>query len=398
MKHTLKLSHLSKTVLTIVLYLFSGFGTAVWAEDLIIKPRTYKALQEAKQDLNELEIFINKYEKEKPAVVLALQMKAHVYMQQGEFAQATREYKRALALDSLHQNTKNRLHLDIARSYVFQDQYKEALPHLEPALEVPEVQSRIDAMLLLGRTHVALNNYAAAEAWLEKGITASENPEEGWYQLLLLSYHQQNKHSKMAKMMPTILDRFPQKATYWQQWAGALMHLDRFSEASAVLEIAYLQGVLRDESNILQIVAVMRQSGIPSRAAELLEDALTKQFLPAKAEHWDMVADAWMQAREPAGARAALKKAIAISNEPRFHRKLVLIAIEQEDWRACITHLTPLRTQTSGVERAELQLELGFCAYYAGNTALAQEAFLKAHQNETTRRAASDWLSLLREP
>lgn len=372
-----------------------AFVASAASDDLVIKPRTYKALEEAKEDLGRLQKFVEKHASESHAVVLALQMQAHLYMQKGDYPNATTAYRRALGQDSLASDIKNRLHLDLARSLVVQERYADALPHLTTALDVPEIQSKVDAMLLLGRSHIALQNYAKAQVWLEKGIASSATPEEGWYELLLLSYHQQDKYQEMVKLLPKVVRRFPAKDNYWQQWAGALMHLDRFTEASAVLEMAYLQGTLVQESHILQLAALMRQSGIPARAAELLEGALQKQQIASDVKNWELVADTWQQAREALKAQKALQKAITIGGDTRLRRKLVRFAIEDEDWKSCTNFSEPLRRRTTGAERAEVSLELGYCAYYAGNMQLAQDAFQEARQNESTRKAAVEWLGLL---
>ena len=320
-----------------------AFVASAASDDLVIKPRTYKALEEAKEDLGKLRKFMEKHAAESHAVVLALQMQAHLHMRDGDYPGAAKAYQRALEQDSLGSDIKARLHLDLARSLVVQERHAEALPHLKRALDVPEVQSKADAMLLLGRCHIALMDYPEAQVWLEKGIASSATPEEGWYQLLLLSYHQQDKYQEMVKVLPRIVRRFPAQANYWQQWAGALMHLDRFTEASAVLEMAYLQGTVAKESDILQLAALMRQSGIPARAAEVLEGALRERQIASDAKNWELVADAWQQAREARKAQTALQKAIASGGDVRLRRKQVRFAIEDEDWKSCTSFSDPLR-------------------------------------------------------
>jgi len=373
------------------------FNSVASAQELVIKPRTYKALQDASEDLDRLEKFVEKHAEEQSAVILALQMKAHLYMQKGEFAKATREYQRALAQDSLATDIKNRLHLDIARSYMVQELYTEALSHLKPALDVPEVESRIDAMLLLGRAYHFLQNFSEAQVWLEKGIAAHPSTEEGWYQLLLYSYHQQGKYQKMERILPKIVFRYPNQENYWQQWAGALMHLEQFAEASAVLEMAYHQGVLVQESHILQLAAVIRQSGIPAHAATLLENAMAKKQISSKVEHWELIADTWQQAGETGRAKTTLIKALTLKNAPQIRRKLVQNSIDSEDWKTCISQLEKLQQSTHENEKPEIYMQLGYCAYYDNSLQLAVEAFENARQSDATRKAASDWLSLLQK-
>jgi len=378
----------------LVMYIFNSVASA---QELVIKPRTYKALQDASEDLDRLEKFVEKHAEEQSAVILALQMKAHLYMQKGEFAKATREYQRALAQDSLATDIKNRLHLDIARSYMVQELYTEALSHLKPALDVPEVESRIDAMLLLGRAYHFLQNFSEAQVWLEKGIAAHPSTEEGWYQLLLYSYHQQGKYQKMERILPKIVFRYPNQENYWQQWAGALMHLEQFAEASAVLEMAYHQGVLVQESHILQLAAVIRQSGIPAHAATLLENAMAKKQISSKVEHWELIADTWQQAGETGRAKTTLIKALTLKNAPQIRRKLVQNSIDSEDWKTCISQLEKLQQSTHENEKPEIYMQLGYCAYYDNSLQLAVEAFENARQSDATRKAASDWLSLLQK-
>ncbi len=70
-----------------------------------------------------------------------------------------------------------------------------------------------------------------------------------------------------------------------------------------MLELAYLNGLLSSEADLLNLAQLYAERDAPYKAAQLLEKELQKGRLKANRKTWEQTANAWQLARETGAYR-----------------------------------------------------------------------------------------------
>jgi len=145
----------------------------------------------------------------------------------------------------------------------------------------------------------------------------------------------------------------------------------------------------------LQLAQLYLSSGIPYKAAHLLEQQIETGKIRNTAQQREMLAHAWSNARERQQAINALEYAMKDDAKPELRLRLAQWYVEAENWRAVTKVLAPLRSQENNQTNAQARLLLGIAHFELGKTELAREAFRRAQQFPKTSQPAQQWLDFI---
>lgn len=113
------------------------------------------------------------------------------YMKQGQFDKAIDFYKQALECDSENLET----HLSIAKTYTYNNQHKEAIPHLEKFVNAKS--DDIENITLLGECYKKSGNYSKAEQCFKDALLIEPHYDYAKRNLL------DNQNLRLACINPT---------------------------------------------------------------------------------------------------------------------------------------------------------------------------------------------------
>ena len=102
------------------------------------------------------------------------------------------------------------------------------------------------------------------------------------------------------------------------QLASVYNELGDAKRALATLELAYAQDFLIRSNEIISLVSLYLDQGIPFKAAEILEKELKTGRVDATLNHYKMLASAWLQAQERDRAMEPLAKAAHLDETGKF--------------------------------------------------------------------------------
>jgi len=369
-----------------------------------IRPETYQRLQTVEKLLDR-----QKYgEAEKwlgqmlPAVegiayeeAVVLRLWAAVHLEQGQYAKAADRLAQCLQTDGLPEEQQRRVVYDLGQLYVTTGQYDKAVARLEAWLAEAE-DPPAKAYLMLGRAHAELGDLRPAAEAVANAIDRADEPKENWYRFLLGLYFELDDLPACTDVLERMVRHFPQKEDYWLQLAGVHQRQGRNEEALAVRELAYRQGLLDSQRQILDLVALYRYLGAPHEAARLLEKEIAAGRIADTAEHWKRLANAWRQAQENAKEAAALAEAAERSGDPKLWLRLARAHREAGDWQEVVAAAD--RALAAGLDapgRAHLLRGTAFVEMDAIDA--AREAFGKSRKDPESEEAAGRWLEYLDE-
>ncbi|HEX7026634.1 MAG TPA: hypothetical protein VF268_05290 [Gammaproteobacteria bacterium] len=332
------------------------------------------------------------------AKMLELKTVAHMGLEQYRRAAETAE--QALKLDALESASRNQLHQRLFYLYFLLEDYAGAIEHIEVwfGLEQhPDIQSHFTAAqiyALTGRMDKALSFALKGMDLLRS--SPERKPRENWYQLLVSIYFKNRNYPDAAGILEEALSLWPHRKEYYLQLSAVYRELNRELESLAVLSIAYQNQLLPRETDLDGLLQLYRYFDYPFKGASIFNHALEGDNVKPDEQHWRVLADAWLQARERSRAESALQQAAKLSDNGKYWLRLCQIAFQEERWT------DSQRYCRAAIKRGGLENEEGTAwyldalgSYYQNRVSEAKDNFKRCMDWPDTQSDCEQWHSHL---
>jgi len=216
---------------------------------------------------------------------------------------------------------------------------------------------------------------------------------DAWLQVYYRILFDSRKYAEAETLLYELLQRNPQSQQHWRLLASHFLQLEQSNDALAAIMVSYWGGLVRDVEDLRRILSLYGFVDVPEKAAQLLEQWLAENKIPANAEALKQLGNFWLLARERDKAKSALQQAASTSPDGRTYQMLAGIYFEDEDWVAA--HTAYQRALRAGGLEEPLRVSLlaGIAAYRAG---LKDEARAALRNAATSSRFKSQAESLLK--
>ena len=391
-------------LLTLWVGSFSVCATAAAGQSL--SPSTYQQLTEVHGLIDQqaydaaalaLQRLLKDVQQGSYAQAVVLQTLGYVEVSREAYPAAIRALEKSLALQQLPDNTQQRLRYDLAQLYVEEKRTDKAVSILETWFKQAD-KPPAEAYVLLGHAYAQQQQYRKAIPPLAKAIKLADQPRADWYEALLAMYYELQSYADCVPLLENMIRLFPQRHRYWQQLAGVHLALKDYDAALTALELAYRDGALKKEPQLIQLVQLYLYNGIPYKAARLLEEQIRRGTISNNARHRELLARAWSSAKQRMEAIQALEKAISAESTPELRLRLAQWYFEEERWQAAAAILEPLVRQGSTGASDQAWLLLGIARFEQHDRKAARQAFLNAAKSADTGTSAQQWLEFIGGP
>ncbi len=333
--------------------------------------------------------------KDNPAArALLLRNLATLYGLQKHYAHAAETLEQSLAARALPAEESIRAMLEMGQYWIAAENYPKAAEALSAWIEQASAPAP-EYFLLLADIRGRLGQYPEAAALVEKAIARAPQPKPEWYRLQVGLYHAAHDHEGCARALAALIERSPDNALYWNQLTGVYQEAGKEAEALAVRQLMYKRGMLKTSAEIVQLAQVLRYRGLHGRAAELLQGEIDRGGIASDARNFDLLADAWTEARDLRKAAAALEKAAAVADSGDNQYRLGQIYSELRDWPKARRALSRALALGSLKNPGGAQLLLGMAYYRLDEKGEARSAFVRAQASPALRATADQWLKHL---
>jgi tetratricopeptide (TPR) repeat protein len=353
-----------------------------------IDQQAYEAARRGLQGLLR-DVQLHPYEK-----AVALQTLGYVEVSREDYPAAIRAFAQSLALKQLPDDTQQRLRYDLAQLHMAEDQAAKATQLLEAWFQGAS-DPPAEAYALLGHAYARQQRYRQAIPPLARAIELAGKAPADWYEALLAMHYELHAYRDCVPLLRDMIRLFPERRRYWQQLAGVHLALKEFDAALTALELAYRDSALRSEQEVIQLVQLYLYTGIPYKAARLLEQQMRAGKIDNNASHRELLARAWSDARQRLRAIEALEKATTPDSKPELRLRLAQWYMEDERWQAATSALAPLVRDTDYDSTGQAWLLLGIARFEQNDPVAAREAFLNAAQSSDTAASARQWLEFI---
>ncbi len=324
---------------------------------------------------------------------LLLQTYGYLYAESERYSEAVDALLQCLELNALSRPaTKNTLYV-VAQLQVSNQQYAAALESLEKWFSL-EAAPSADAHALAGWVNARLERYQEAIEHLQQAISMQGQAKELWYQQLLTLYYDTQRLGDAAELLQQMVVLFPDQKKYWLNLSGIYQTLEQDERALALMELAYKQGMLKDELDLIRLAHYYMYMKAPLKAADLLRSALDRGAVASNRKNWLLLSEAWLGAKEMDRSLEALQNALEEQPSAELSLRYAQIASQMDDWNRVIRALEDIERFDGEPEYGASNLLLGIAHYNQQNHGAAIAALERAKTDPSVRGRAEQWRSL----
>jgi tetratricopeptide (TPR) repeat protein len=364
-----------------------AYDGLIEAQEAIDAGRTAEA-REILETLREKESRLNDHEK-------ALLYQSYGYLEAGEerYPEAVGYLEKSLAQEALPDAGQLQTLYNLAQLYLATERFPEAVKALSQWLRASkERPSPTLYMLAAAYYQDGKRDKALTPAIL--AVRKAEKPKEAWLQLLLSLYVERREYEKAQPVLEKLTNLYPKKV-YWMQLAAVYGELEQEKKSLAALELVYTQGLMDKDDELRRLARLYVYHELPYLGAQVMEKGLADGIIEQDSEAYEILANAWMRAREFDRAIAPLTEAAGSAEDGKLFLRLGQAYAEKEDWGAAASALKQAISKGGLEEQGTASLLLGVAFFNQDQLEPARRHFARAAQHEKTRRDAEQWMKLI---
>lgn len=360
--------------------------------------RSHKAIEEGKyqEALDELLDLADDVKSRPYEYAVTMQSIAYVYISQEKWELAGDYFQKALQQDALPAEAEKQVIYTLAQIYATLGNHQKTIDLLTNWFKTAE-NPPADAYIMMANAYAAQDQYRQAYPHVQTALKKADKPKEDWYKLALGIQFELKKFSDAAGTLEVLVANWPDKEMYWKQLSGIYIELGDDQKALATMVLANERGLIKKSEDILNLARLYMLNEVPFQAGKLLEPAVEQGRVEKTQKNYELLSQAWVQAREYEKAINALSKAAALSEDGELFVRASQLEMSLANWAGAMT------AAQKAIEKGGLDSKKTGQAWLLVGTAAAEQkkfdtainAFSKARGYPETRQTATQWLSFV---
>ena len=350
----------------------------------------YPAAIEALDKLSKQEL--NNYERSQQ-----LNLYAYVYYAQDNVSRAISTYEQLLNQPELPEALQTSTVYTLSQLHFSQENWQASINMLERWMRLTKEDNKT-AYEMMAQAYYQLEQYnkALRPAWkvIEMTQQAGQPIKEQSYLLLRVLHYEMEEYQQVVDILEELIKLFPKKQ-YWMQLASIYGELDNQKKQLAVLELAYLQGFLKTENEILSLASLLLNNDLYVRAGKILSKGLDDGVITSTLEHWRLLAQAWTMAQENEKAIPALTRAAELSPDGKLDVILAQTYMNLNRWDDSIATARRALSKGGLSRPDQAHVMLGQALFELDRFDEARAAFLAAQADQRSRQLAAQWINYI---
>jgi tetratricopeptide (TPR) repeat protein len=224
-----------------------------------------------------------------------------------------------------------------------------------------------------------------------KSLEVSKEPSERWLQLVAALHLQKEDFANATPILEELVTRFSKKQ-YWVQLSIIYAAGAEYQSALRVQQLAYEQGLLTTNDDLLRLVRTYLFHELPYPAARILERGLEEGVINPDGAVFELLGNSWIAAREYENSIEPLQRAADLAQDGRLYLRLGQVRVQREDWKEATALIEKAIAKGGLLEIGRAQMLLGISYFGDDHPESARRAFRRASKHDSTRVEAIAWL------
>lgn len=234
-----------------------------------------------------------------------------------------------------------------------------------------------------------------ARSIVERGLTSSIKPKEGFYQLLLTLQQQQNDMAGSAEVLELLLKQQPNKKDYWQTLMAIYLQLSEKAKDDPTLSREYLTraivtferaqalGFLNTPKDNLNLVSLYLMANQFTKGTELLYNGMKGGKIESEPNNWRLLGRYYLEANLNQQAINVLKEAAKLfPKNGEIELQTAQIYLQMEKTKEAHEH-AKIAAQKGNFEATKpysVHYLIAYTAYELGNLEDASKAIAECEK------------------
>ena len=288
----------------------------------------------------------------------------------------------------------------VAQLYFVQEQWQEGINALLQWFDMTE-NPNANAYVLLSQGYYQLKDFNKALQNVETAISMYESdgkvPKEQWYNLARFLYFDKEDFVSALDTLNLLLYYYPSKQ-YWVQASHLHGELKDEPRQLAMMETAYVQGLLDKSNDLVQLSYLYLNAEVPYPAARVMEQGIEAEIVEEKSKNYELAGSAWRQAQETAKSIPMMEKAASLAEEGELFARLGSVYLDGDQHQKAIDSVAK-GLKKGGVKRPDqAHMVAGMAHFNLGDYSGARKSFRDAQKvakDERSKDMASQWLKYI---
>lgn len=328
-------------------------------------------------------------------LAITYQTIGYVYSNLNSNKEAIQAFTKAIQTGALPKSVNHEIEYIVAQLLISEGSYAQGMKYLSTWFR-NEKNPSAEAHYIAATAYYFLDNYKQMVYQARNAISKRKNAPASWYEILLSGYYETNDLIAAADLMETMLKNFPQRTQYWMQLAGIYLSIKKNQQALALMEVAYIKGIVNKHQELIQLAQTYLYMDMPYKAANLLSTEMENQQIKKTKETVKLLADSWFLARETEKGIDVLSAAITQIKDAEIYYRLGQLYVAQEDWNNAVKILNQTIQTTDFENIADAYLLLGVAALQGNDKSTSYRALNNALKYDSTKEQARQWMAELR--
>lgn len=344
-------------------------------------------LDEVKKKINSL----NSYEK-----AMLFNFYGFMYYGQEDIANAVASFEQVVAQEAIPETLRIATLYSLAQLSMQQQDYAKSLSFLHQWQKANNKDLQASQHILFAQVYYQNKQYKESLGHINTAVSMteakSELPKEHWLILQRAAYYELKQPENVTKVIEKLVKLY-EKPQYWLQLAGMYGEIGQEKKQLGAMETAWQAGYITKPGDIVMLAQLYLYQQLPYKAAKVLDDAVAKGVVVAEEKHYQLMAQAYLQAREDDKAIPVLIKASEIAEHGKFDAQLAQTYLNTEKWQQAIKFANQALERGNLDSNGNMLLVLGMAHFNLQQFDKSLKALAQASDIKQTAKMANQWYS-----
>ena len=323
---------------------------------------------------------------------VAIQTSGYIYAGKEDYEATIGAFERAIATGDLPPRVVSDLTYGLAQLHLAKERPRKSLQLMEQWFAAQEKEPGGDPYALKAQIHLILDELRAAEQAIKKALSKEEEPKQQWTRILLSVLLQEERYGEARPILEDAVQIWPGVKAFWEQLTAIYYHFEEEDLAFVARRAMHVQDMLVSTKELSSMAQLYLYHDVPIKAAEILQSGMDGDRIEKTEKNYELLARAYMQAREWDKAIAPLTRAAEMSDEGKFYVQLAQSYVQGEKWGLAESALVKALNKGGLDDEADSWLLLGIARTRLEKYDAAIKAFRKAGDDDDVAKDAFRWI------
>ena len=317
----------------------------------------------------------------------------YFYAMQESFTQAIDFFEASLTYNALNEEQLESAYLYLVQLTLEQGSIVKTLNYLDALIDITKKPKK-EYYIYKAKIFMQQQEYKKTLQALDNACKNEQTHNVDLLKMKLYAHYMLQENQEAVGEIKKLLVLEPHEKRYWLQLSSFYTTLGEKKSALASIDASNIAALNLQESEVLLLVGLLHESGIPYKAAVVLEKKIEEGVVKKSSAMFERLGDLFLDAAEVQRALFWYKEGTRISKSGALYYKIGRLCMNKQDFE-CVVQNIEQSLKDSKEDEAQKYLLLGRAYYELHQSKKAQSVFEKVLGDAKYQESAKAWLAFL---